>query len=386
MRRVSITTSGIAVALGAALCYACGFFWGYPILVHVSVGAVAILAAAALTIAIRPQVSLSRRVSPQRVTVGEHSLGQLSVRNLSRWPAPGFAAVDSVGGEPVTLEMGMLAGRGLRTVRYPIPAKRRGRLLLGPLTVERFDPAGLFVWRKRLAADAVLWVHPPVHPLRPLPIGIVLDYEGRTTQQAKPGTVTFSSLREYVPGDDPRQIHWRSTARTGTLIVREHIDTTEPSTTVVLDTRSRALDGEAFEHAVSFAASLVRAVEETGRPVALHIVGEDPATVLALGAQSTLDRLAMAERLPGMDSVLLIETVERVTPGGALIVVTGSIPPGELARLTAQRHRFSPVVVTMLDPQSPAGIQRRPSMALLTAGSAVEAATAWHRMINGDLG
>ncbi|HEX6683492.1 MAG TPA: DUF58 domain-containing protein [Candidatus Limnocylindrales bacterium] len=351
-----------------------------------SVGALAILAAGALTIVIRPQVTLSRQVTPDRVTAGEHALGQLLVRNVSRWPAPGFAAVDLVGGEPVTLEMGMLAGNGLRTVRYPIPAKRRGRLLLGPLTVERSDPAGMFVWRKRQAADAALWVHPRVHPLRPLPVGIVLDYEGRTTQHAKPGTVTFSSLREYVPGDDPRQIHWRSTARTGTLIVREHVDTTEPATTVVLDTRSRALDAEAFEHAVEFAASLVRAVEDAGRPIALHIVGEDPVAVFAAGAESSLDRLAMAEAVPGMDSVLLIETVERIVPGGALAVVTGSIPPGELARLAAQRHRFSPVVVTMLDPQSDAGIQRRPSMALLTAGSAVEAATAWHRMISGDLG
>jgi uncharacterized protein (DUF58 family) len=279
-----------------------------------------------------------------------------------------------------------LAGHGQRTVRYAIPAGRRGRLLLGPLTVERTDPLGLFVWRRRQTADGVLWVHPRVHPLRPLPVGVVLDYEGRTTQHARPGTVTFSSLREYVPGDDPRQIHWRSTARTGTLIVREHVDTTEPTTTIVLDTRSRAMDEDAFEHAVAFAASLVRAVEDVGRPVALHIVGEDPAAVLAAGATGTLDRLAMAERRSGMDDVLLIETVDRVAPGGAMAVVTGSLPPGELGRLAAQRNRFSPVVVTMVDPQSVAGVQRRPGMALLTGSTSAEAATAWHRMVNGDMG
>jgi hypothetical protein len=94
----------------------------------------------------------------------------------------------------------------------------------------------------------------------------------------------------------------------------------------------------------------------------------------------------MADRLSGMDSVLLIETVDRIPPGGALAVVTGSLPPGELARLAAQRHRFSPVVVTMVDPQSYAGVQRRPGMALLTASTAAEAATAWHRMVNGDAG
>jgi len=386
MGRFSITTSGSALAACALAGYAGGVLLGYQILVLLSVGALTILVAGSLTMAVRPIVALSRQVTPDRITVGEQSLGRLLVRNVSRWPAPGFAAVDVIGGDPVTLHVGTLAGHGQRTVRYPIPARRRGRLLLGPLTIERTDPLGMFVWRQRQTADGVLWVHPRVHPLRPLPVGIVLDYEGRTTQNAKPGTVTFSSLREYVPGDDPRQIHWRSTARTGTLMVRQHVDTTEPTTTIVLDTRARALDADAFEDAVEFAASLAQAVQDAGRPIAMHIVGEDRADVLAAGATGPLDRLAMAQRLSGMDSVLLIETVERLAPGGALAVVTGSLPPAELGRLAAQRNRYSPVVIMMLDPQSHPGVQRRPGIALLTAGTAIDAATTWHRMINGDLG
>ena len=43
------------------------------------------------------------------------------------------------------------------------------------------------------------------------------------------GSMAFSSLREYAPGDDPRQIHWRTTARLGRLVVREHVDTNEPT-------------------------------------------------------------------------------------------------------------------------------------------------------------
>jgi uncharacterized protein (DUF58 family) len=386
MSRFSATTSGAALAVGGLICYASGFFWGYPTLVLISVGCLAILACGALGVVVRPQVTLSRQVTPERVTTGERALGQLVVRNISRWPAPGFSAVDMIGGEPITLRVGMLAGLGQRTVRYPIEAGRRGRLLLGPLTVQRADPLGLFVWRRRQAADGVLWVHPRVHRLRPLPVGVVLDYEGRTTQNAKPGTVTFSSLREYVAGDDPRQIHWRSTARTGTLMVREHVDTTEPATTVVLDTRGRALDDDAFEHAVEFAASLVRTVEDAGRPVALHIVGEDQGEILAAEATSSLDRLAMAQRLSGMDNVLLIETIKGIAAGGALTVVTGSLPPGELAALSMQRQRFNPVVVIMVDPLSQTGVRRRPGMAILTGGTVEEAATAWHRMLNGDLG
>ena len=46
----------------------------------------------------------------------------------------------------------------------------------------------------------------------------------------------FVSMREYVPGDDPRMIHWPTSARAGTLMVREHVEVRRPEFTVVLDT------------------------------------------------------------------------------------------------------------------------------------------------------
>jgi uncharacterized protein (DUF58 family) len=217
-------------------------------------------------------------------------------------------------------------------------------------------------------------------------VGIVPDYEGRTTEHARLGTVTFSSLREYVPGDDPRQIHWRTTARTGHLIVREHIDTMEPTTTVVLDTRTDVLTPAAFEDAIELAASVVRAVEDTGRPASLHITGERPAETVTAGARGSLDRLTLVRQSGDPDPLLLLETVERVPAGGALVVVTGAAVGTVVGRLAEQRRRFVPVVMVAVDPDSPAvGIQRRPGLAVLTARSAAEGVAAWHRMISGDV-
>ncbi|MEU8380884.1 DUF58 domain-containing protein [Streptosporangium sp. NPDC048865] len=384
MKRLTVTGTGACVAAGAVALYATGVILGYRLLLVLAVGGLAMLAAAAAAVAIRPSVALTRSIRPDRVTAGEPAEGRLDVRNKSRWPAPGFTAVDLVGGKEIPLTVRSLAGRGRRTVHFPVWADRRGRLRLGPLTVERHDPAGLFAWRQRQTGDGVLWVHPRVHPMRPLPVGVVLDYEGRTTDNARLGTVTFSSLREYVPGDDPRRIHWRSTARTGVLTVREHVDTTEPSTAVVLDTHPSAFGDEAFEEAVEFAASAVRAVERIGRPVTLHILGERPAEVTAAGASGSLDRLALAARTDAAD---LIGALDRLAPGGALVVVSGTLGPDALTRLAEQRRRFSPVVVTMIDPATEdGGIRRRPGIGMLTARSAIEATATWHRMINGDVG
>lgn len=93
---------------------------------------------------------------------------------------------------------------------------------------------------------------PPGRPDAPL--------EGPTSDTADDGTLTFHSLREYVLGDDLRRVHWRSTARSGRLMVRRMIDVSLPTTTVVLDTsRDSYRDPEAFETAVDVAASVAGA-------------------------------------------------------------------------------------------------------------------------------
>ena len=98
-------------------------------------------AVAGAAVVVRPRVDLNRTVQPDRVTVHEPTWGRLVVRNQSRWPSPGFLAVDQVGGDRVEVAVPVIARGGSRTLRYPIPARRRGRLRLGPLTVRAPRPA-----------------------------------------------------------------------------------------------------------------------------------------------------------------------------------------------------------------------------------------------------
>lgn len=381
MTRV-VTPSGWSVLLGSIAVYALGAGLGYPSLVAIGVAGLSAFALAAVAVLVRPRLTVSRAVAPDRVTVGEPALGQVSTRNLSRWPSPGFVVVDRLAGEPLELRVSGLPGAGTRAVHYPVPTRRRGALPLGPITVDRLDPLGLLRRPQSYGSAETLWVHPRVHTTKPLPVGVVLDHEGRLADSAPRGTVTFSSLRDYVPGDDPRQIHWRSTARTGKLIVREHVDTSEPTVTVVLDTRPSALSLADFEAAVEVAASVAVGSERHGHPVALHVLGEDRAALEAAGATGLLDRLAAASFAPADDPVALLDLVERAIPGGALVVVTGHTDPGAVARLSSQRRRFVPVVVLSLGDGDP-GSARRPGMSVLRARTAPDAIAAWNRLVTG---
>ena len=77
-----------------------------------------------------------------------------------------------------------------------------------------------------MGGTVTLLVQPHVIALDPRPAGRARHLEGPVSDTgAARHAQTFHSLREYVPGDDIRRIHWRSTARTGTLMVRDHVDT-----------------------------------------------------------------------------------------------------------------------------------------------------------------
>ncbi len=81
-----------------------------------------------------------------------------------------------------------------------------------------------------------LYVHPRISSLERLGSGFLRDLEGQTTQDLSPSDVAFHTLREYVPGDDRRHVHWKTTARIGKLMVRQFVDTRRSFLSIVIST------------------------------------------------------------------------------------------------------------------------------------------------------
>jgi len=370
-----------AVVLGAA-----GWILGYAELTVLATAAAVTLVLALAAVSVAPRIEVERLVEPARVPRGTLALGRVEIFNTGRRPASAVKATDRVGVVDVAVTLPRLAGGGRRVTTYRMPTLKRGIVTVGPLRIERRDPLGLALAVAVRGGTCRFVVHPRVLPLAGLLAGRSRSLDGPTAQRAPRGTVTFHALREYVMGDDLRHVHWRSTARTGTLMVKEYIDTSRPQTVLVLDTRPGSYDDEgmAFEEAVDVVASLAVACAQVGFPVrivttdGLRLGGERPAR----DPGPLLDRLA-GVRL--RDSGSLANTAAALTrdrAGDTVVVVTGVAGPVDLRSVGGLRRRFEQVALVSLrhDASTPP-TPRLQGVVTVDADSAPGFAAAWSRVV-----
>ena len=158
-----------------------------------------------------------------------------------------------------------------RPVRAPHRGRRprcptlpRGVHVVGPVTYEKTDPVGVISRTFETGEPVTLFVAPVVTDLAVFAGGLTNDLDGATSQQLSMSDLAFHALREYVPGDDLRHVHWRSSAKAGELLVRQFHESRRGHVTILLDAaRTSYPRARDFELAVSVATSIaLRAVRD----------------------------------------------------------------------------------------------------------------------------
>ena len=160
-------------------------------------------------------------------------------------------------------------------VKVTVTPLRRGLFRFEGLILARPDPFGLFQAFAKIPAPETMLILPRRYPLPAIALpGEVRFQEGGVALASNVGqSDEFISLREYRRGDPLRRIHWRSWARIGKPIVREFEDEFFSRHALVLDTFSNEPFNEAFEEAVSVAASFACAIRTQESLLDLLFVG-----------------------------------------------------------------------------------------------------------------
>lgn len=322
----AITPVGRSLLLLALAATVFGRWGGYAEWGVIAVMCLVVWGLSGLLVLVPVKATAELRLRPDRITAGQPATGTLTVTHLGRLPLPA-PELTLPGPRWLRLRLPRLLPRRPHAEKVSLDAPRRGVFEIGPPRLVRTDPLGLFRRSTVIGRSATLFVRPRILALPSLGPSLVRDLEGVPSDRVSMSDLAFHALREYIPGDDLRHVHWRSSARAGELLVRQYHDTRRTQVTVVLDTDRGSYTGsdgsEEFETAVSAAASVLMAAALEDYELCL-VAGSAQAVGAGTGAAAVLDETCRVA-LDGTSLTIAAQVARGLAPDTALLlIVTGA--------------------------------------------------------------
>lgn len=252
-----------------------------------------------------------------------------------------------------------LGPRQFRTWRVRTLCRRRGLYSVGPVHVTVSDPFGFYTYTKTFGRRETILVYPQAIELPNFYVPPAnLPGEGRFRRRTHYVTPNAAGVRPYEYGDSFNRIHWRSTARTGQLMVKLfELDPTS-DIWVILDLERNVHVGEGDdsteEYSVKIAASVARYFIMANRSVGYIDFGrkltiEEPER----GANQytrILEDLALANAVGDVPLAhLLNEEGRRFGRHTTIVVITPSTDESWVTSLQALTQRGVRAAVILLE-------------------------------------
>jgi len=236
------------------------------------------------------EIKLERSIVPDETFGDEDIRVESRIRNLAGATLGNVEVLEIVDSRIVP-ERGathMFASMGpsdeLR-LTFEFPSPPRANYEIGPFVARVRDPFGFYLVEKKLGPETLSVMPRPERirgvQLRPRHVG---PWPGVISSRALGLGTEFYSMREYVPGDDPKRINWKASARYNELIVNETEAERVTDVMIVLDTDVTFLgttESELFEREVRAAASLTRLLLRQGNRVGLVLQGGERGSIPA---------------------------------------------------------------------------------------------------------
>jgi uncharacterized protein (DUF58 family) len=322
------TRQGMTIAVAALVAVLVGRIFGIVELFVIGAALGISVGVAVVVVQLhRPRIAVHRWIHPSVLTVGDTGRVDLSIENTGRWRSPRVELSEPVGASNTAhLTVGALAPGERVGAGYVVPAARRGVLTIGPTTIVRRDALGLASETTVVTAPTEVTVAPRTFDLAMPSLGHGVLGRHLLALAQRTGVGEFHSLRDYVTGDEPRTIHWRASARSEGLKVRQHEAQGVRRCIVVLDRDVASYpppvddaSADVFERAITIAGSIALSADRAGLTTRFVSGGGVDLRGPEVAAHS-LERLAEIELGPA------IGDLER-DPGeglGLVVVITAS--------------------------------------------------------------
>lgn len=299
---------------------------------------------------------------PVKLVMVNRTVARLSVETMDSYP-PFFRMKEGFNAAVVNVP-----ARGYSQLSYVLTPTSVGLQGFGPVRLVLRDVAGLFFYEREVTVNTGVEVTPRVRELAKGSLsGVAVSTYGGALVSARKGEgMEFAEIREYSRGDPYRRIEWRSTARTGHLMVRDFYAETQLNVMVLLDATATMAYGQAGETKLDYAARSVAALfsylVRRGDFVGVTVADGSPAPVvipLARGSEQLTRMMRLLGRLkPGANAEDALSIgVRRALAlgrihGRTLFFVISDLDSksdlGPLKELLAMRHE-----VVMMSPLTP---------------------------------
>ncbi|MEO9248332.1 DUF58 domain-containing protein [Citricoccus nitrophenolicus] len=279
----------------------------------------------------RVELDLAR----SRVAVGDRAVGAIEVTNTADKALMPAAMELPVGRATAVFQLPRMRPAAVHEDLFTIPTNRRAVITVGPVRSVRQDPLSLLRRQLKWTEPEELFVHPRTVALQGSSAGFIRDLEGLPTRDLSSADVSFHALRDYVPGDDRRHIHWKTVARTNKLMVRQFEETRRAHLAIALSTNTSEYATENdFELAISVAASIGLEAFKEQRHLSIRT---HAGPVHTETGRNMLDDMTRIEGRPLRKTSVDVsrETADHVPNASVFFLITGDQPSaGDLRQAT----------------------------------------------------
>ncbi|MEP6754830.1 MAG: DUF58 domain-containing protein [Chthonomonadales bacterium] len=248
-------------------------------------------------------------------------------------------------------------------VDYKVTCEKRGIFELKKLVVTAQDPLGIYSFSKSFPLISEVMVYPNPQPIPDILMTGTERYGVREMPVAnmRGSGVDPDGVREYVPGDSLRRVHWKSTARTGKLRVIEYEESRSVNVIIAVDLTKDSNVGEgvnsSLEYLVTMAASVSQQALRQGASVRLALGDvEGAAMQFGRGTDHLYNILAALARCEDKDKVSFAERIRakagHIPPGTTLLILTAKSDENTVQAISEYSATGTYVVVVYADPDS----------------------------------
>jgi uncharacterized protein (DUF58 family) len=311
--------------------------WEIPHLIFYTVGGM-MLVSALCSRNVARKLNAYQKIEQKDYYVDDELEISSFVENDAFFPIPHIEIVDrteeAIAGNEIHPTITSILPMGREIIHKKIVAKYRGLYELGPIDVTMTDALGVMTRKQRIFSSIPVKVYPRIYNIESINLKSMQSYGTLTTKQkAFEDNSSVSDIKKYSPGESIKKMHWKISAKKGSLFVKNYEMTGSAATYIFLDFKRNSYKGENLrdleERAVEAASSITSYLLKNSVSIEMYINSGNPYYTKGRDIKELNNFMNILCEIKTDGHRTMKDVLERrirlISRGSSIIIITGDI-------------------------------------------------------------